>query len=204
MKFAKGIRRRIPGKDRPYFACRYYNAVGGEEFKQHAAMELLFKYTGMYQQLEGASSLFQLMNGPETTTSGDLSSTAQRLALIELTAGIERGVMVVIFGVNRRMQHQARLKKWVELFAQKFKLTMSGLAGRAMEWTLSDFPLLSLTYHGLEHLIKDQLPDAGVDVGNVQDLYPCTPIQKGIPLSRQRRVALYANFWVWQCVPVDH
>lgn len=204
VKFTKDIRRRVPGKGRPYFACRYQNPVGREEFKQHAAMELLLNYTGIYQQLESASSLFQVIDRPETPTSGDMSSAAQRLALIEVTAGIERSSLVVTFGVNRRMQHQARLRNWAELFVQSLKHTVFNLAKRAMSWTLSDFPLLSLSYRGLECLIKDRLPGAGVDVRNVQDMYPCMPIQEGILLSRQREVASYANFWVWQCIPVNH
>lgn len=204
VKFTKDMRRRVPGKGHPYFACRYQNAGGREEFKQHAAMELLFNYTGMYQQLESASSLFQVIHGPETPTSGDMSPATQRLALIEITAGIERGILVVTFGVNRRTQHQARLRNWVELFAQNLKLTVFNLANRAVSWTLSDFPLLSLTYPGLERLVKNRLPDAGVDVRNVQDMYPCTPVQEGILLSRQRRVASYANFWVWKCIPANH
>ena len=202
--FTKDMRRLVSSKGRPYFACRYQNAVGREEFKQHAAMEILFNYTGVYQQLESASSLFQVIDGPETPTSDDQSSAAQRLALIEVTAGIERGILVVTFGVNRRMQHQARLQDWVELFAQNLKLTVFNLVNRAMSWTLSDFPLLSLTYRGLERLIKNRLPDAGVDVRNVQDMYPCTPVQEGILLSRQRGVASYANFWVWKCIPANH
>lgn len=204
VKFTKDMRRRVSGKGRPYFACRYQNAVGREDFKQHAAMELLFNYTGIYQQLESASSLFQVVDWPETPTSGDMSSAAQRLALIEVTAGIERGILIVTFSVNRRMKHQARLRNWVELFAQNLKLTLFNLANRSMSWTLSDFPLLSLTYRGLERLIKNRLPDAGVDMRNVQDMYPCTPVQEGILLSRQRGVASYANFWVWQCIPVNH
>lgn len=132
VKFTKDIRRRVPGKGRPYFACRYQNAVGREDFKQHAAMELLFNYTGIYQQLESACSLFQVIDRPETPTSGDMSSAAHRLALIEISAGIERGILVVTFGVNRRMQHQVRLRDWAELFAQSLKVTVSHLANRAM------------------------------------------------------------------------
>ena len=36
----------------------------------------------------------------------------------------------------------------------------------------------------------------------VEDMYPVTPIQKGILLSRQKGMASYANFWVWHCVPL--
>ena len=203
VKFVKDTRRRVPGKGRPYFACRYQNAVGRKEFKHHAAMELLFNYTGIYQQLESENSLFQSIDRPETSTSGDISSAAQRLALIEITAGVERGNLIVTFGVNRRMQRQARLRKWAELYAQCLKLTVSSLADQSMSWTLSDFPLLPLSYGGLQRLVKERLPDAGIDVGNVDDLYPCTPIQEGILWSRLKGVASYTNSWVWVCVPVN-
>lgn len=203
VKFTKDIRRRVPGKGRPYFACRYQNAVGRKEFEQHAAMELIFNYTGILRQLESESSLFQPMDRPQTSRSGDISSAAQRLALIEINAGIERGKLNVTFRVNRRMQHQSRLRDWAELYAQCLKLTVNNLVEQSMSWTLSDFPLLPLSYGGLERLVRDWLPDAGVDVGNVLDLYPCTPIQEGILLSRQKEMASYANFWVWLCIPVN-
>ena len=203
VKFTKDIRRRVPGKGRPYFACRYQNALGREEFKQHAAMELIFNYAGIIQQLESEDSPFQPIDRPETSKSGNISPAAQRIALIEISAGVERGKLNVTFRVNRRMQHQARLQKWAELYAQCLKLTVSSLADHSMSWTLSDFPLLPLSYGSLERVVKDWLPDAGVDVGNVHDLYPCTPIQEGILLSRQKETASYANFWVWLCVPVN-
>ena len=50
-----------------------------------------------------------------------MSQTADRLALIEVTAAIEQGHVVVTFGVNRRMQHQVRSKKWAQLFVSKKK-----------------------------------------------------------------------------------
>ena len=203
VKFTKDIRRRVPGKGRPYFACRYQNALGRDEFKQHAAMEVIFNYTGMLQQPESENSPFQPIDRPGTSKSGNISSAAQRMALIEIGAGVERGKLNVTFRVNRRMQHQTRLRNWVELYAQSLKLTVSSLADQSMSWTLSDFPLLPLSYSGLERLVKNWLPDAGVDVGNVHDLYPCTPIQEGILLSRQKEMASYANFWVWLCVPVN-
>ena len=203
VKFVKDTRRRVPGKGRPYFACRYQNAVGRKEFKHHAAMELIFNYTGIRQQLESEKSLFQSMDRPETSMLGNISLEAQRLALIEISAGVERGNLIVTFGVNRRMQHQARLRNWAELYAQCLKLTVSSLADQSISWTLSDFPLLPLSYGGLQRLVEDRLPDAGVDVGNVHDLYPCTPVQEGILWSRQKGVASYANFWVWLCVPAN-
>ena len=59
VKFTKDTRHRIPGKGRPYFACRYCKARGREEFNEHATMELLFNYTGRNQKLKSQNSLFQ-------------------------------------------------------------------------------------------------------------------------------------------------
>ena len=201
VKFMKDTRHRIPGKGRPYFACRYHNARGREEFKEHATMELLFNFTGSNQQFESPRSLFQSMDVSKTLKAGNVSVTAQRLALIEVTASVEGGALIVTFGLNRKMQHQDQLKKWIDTFAQSLRVTVSSLVGRPMEWTLSDFPLLPLTYSNLDLLIKDRLFKAGIALENVEDMYPCTPIQKGILLSKQKGLASYANFWVWQCIP---
>ena len=51
----------------------------------------MFNYTGINQQLESETSLFQPIDRPGTSTSSDISLAPQRLALIEITAGVERG-----------------------------------------------------------------------------------------------------------------
>ena len=158
VRLAKDTRNRVPGKGRPYFAYQYHNAQGREDFKNHASMELLFNYTGGNQQIGKANSLFQSMDVPESINANNISLTAQRLALIEVTASIEEGSLTMDFGLHRKMQHQYQVKEWIKTFTGRLKVMVSNLTGRKREWTLSDFPLLRLNYRDLEILVKDRIP----------------------------------------------
>jgi hypothetical protein len=60
------------------------------------------------------------------------------------------------------------------------------------ERTLSDFPLLPLTYNGISNLLEN-LPQLGVSsLEEVEDVYPCPPMQQGLLLAQVKNPDLYA------------
>ena len=204
VRAVKDLRRQVPGKGQPYFAFRYYSTAGREEFKNHSAVELLFNYTGIYQQLESKDSLFEREDRPGLTTDLiEVSPGARRMALIAASVGIEQGQTSISLQVNSRMAHQTQLQRWAALWGSSLEAATRSLADSPASFTLSDFALLSISYAGLESLIGIQLASLGIAVDDVQDIYPCTPLQEGVILSKQKGMATYANYWVWQCVPTS-
>ena len=204
VRAVKDLRRQVPGKGQPYFACRYYSAAGREEFGSHSAVELLFNYMGIYQQLESKDSLFEREDRSGLTTDLiEVSPGARRMALIVASVGIEQGQTSISLQVNSRMAHQTQLQRWAALWGSSLKAATRSLADSPASFTLSDFPLLSISYAGLESLLGVQLASLGIAVDDVQDIYPCTPLQEGVILSTQKGMATYANYWVWQCVPTS-
>ncbi|RYP81490.1 hypothetical protein DL769_001961 [Monosporascus sp. CRB-8-3] len=62
----------------------------------------------------------------------------------------------------------------------------------------TQFPLLRAAGDAsLEKLTDDVLPNMGVAVDNVQNIYPCSPIQEGILLSQARNPDTYLVRQVW-------
>lgn len=200
VKFTKDIRRQIPGKGRPYFAYRYQSKESLEKDQAHQAVEIILNYTGKYQQLENPNALFKPEDRAEIADLVDISPAAQRFALVDVSADVDQGRLSITFRFKQQMKHQARLQKWLRIFEQTLKDLVHSLTKKAMEFTLSDFPLLSISYQGLEVLFENRLSALGVDVQSVQDIYPCTAVQEGILLSTRKGAASYANYWVWNCV----
>lgn len=96
------------------------------------------------------------------------------------------------------MKHQDRLQQWTKVFADSLTDAARELSTGPKSFTLSDFPLLSLSYNGLKNLEKT-IETAGISHDAVQDIYPCTPMQEGILLSMEKGTASYMNHQVWRC-----
>jgi amino acid adenylation domain-containing protein/non-ribosomal peptide synthase protein (TIGR01720 family) len=204
IKFAKDTRNQTPSKGLLYYACRYNSPEGQKKFESHNETEILFNYMGRYQQLEKSGSILQLDDRADMVSElRDTSLKAQRMALVEINAVVLRDKMEVSIFTHRGMLHQTKLRQWVTLFEEVLISVVHSLPAKASMLTLSDFPLLHTSYRGLDTLIAQTLPAIGIDINEVQDIYPCTAIQEGILLSRGKGTAAYANHWVWKCIAND-
>lgn len=199
----KDTRRKIPKNGWTYFASRYLanNRAGKEELKR---MEVLFNYFGRSQQLEHKDSLFHL-EGEGAPSSG---KDTRRLALFEISVMVrsdssQAELATVSFAWNRHMRYQSQIRNWIRAFGISMEQITRTLADRAVEYTLSDFPLLqSLTYSSLEHLKQEKLPALGIKgFHEVEDLYPCSPMQRGIILSQIKAPETYRVVQVGEVAP---
>ncbi|KFY22082.1 hypothetical protein V493_06851 [Pseudogymnoascus sp. VKM F-4281 (FW-2241)] len=205
IRIAKDNRQRIPGKGQPYFSCRYHSDSGREMFQGHDVVELLFNYTGRYQQLEDEDGLFVVPDylfGVESGIS-EIAKSASRPCMIEIDATVDEGMFLIIFNVHKNLKHQDRIHAWIETFAATLRSVTQDLLHSTESFTLGDLPLLSLSYGGLDALLTEHLPNMGIRADAVADIYPCSPLQEGVLLSFQREISTYATFSVWECVPSD-
>jgi len=194
----KDLRRRVPDNGRTYFASRTYTSRGMERFRHHYPMEVTFNYLGRYQQLERDDSLFQPVKdvAGETRQGGGAADVGQgtpRFSLFEISAVVVQNKLRFSFSFNQFMKHQDRIREWIS----QYRLTMVSLSGKLFSMTprstLSDFPLLSLTYRSLQAMIAEKLPLMGINsVDEIEDAYPCSRMQQGILLSRTRDGSFYA------------
>ncbi|GKZ24279.1 nonribosomal peptide synthase [Aspergillus brasiliensis] len=197
VRLAKDRRAQIPGKGRPYMTSRYYNPAGREAFRDHKQVELLLNYRGVFQQLESRDALLQRENRPgRVATIPEFGDYYQRMALVEINIVIEGGCARISTTMHARMRHHSRLKRWVDqVFPDTLRAAAGELEQASPRRTLADFPLLPISYAGLDALLSD-VQFAG---DRLLDIYPCTPVQEGILISEQKGKASYRNSWVWRC-----
>ena len=200
LKLVKDGRRRIPDRGRPYFASRWLTEKGKDAFERHWPLEITFNYLGQYQQLERDGALFKPARSIAGETRGaiegaDIGPLTTCISLFEISAVILKGRLRFSFAFNKNMHHQPRIHHWIVLCQDTLRTNIEKLSAMAPEPTLSDFPLLSLTYDRLQLMIDEKLPKAGVaSVDMVQDVYPCSPMQSGLLVSTAKNSSFYAAY----------
>ncbi|KAK8920223.1 Nonribosomal peptide synthetase dtxS1 [Metarhizium anisopliae] len=205
IRFAKDIRRKVPGKGQPYFACRFYSESGREAAQGQDITEVTFNFTGRFQQLEAEEGLFKRPEhlGDSDYDMVDVSPTAHRLTMIEITADVEDDWLMVSFQVHQNMRHQERLQRWAQEFGTSVRSAVTELSKSRASFTLSDLPLLPMSYGALDALLCHQLPSLGIQADNVVDILPCSPLQQGILLSSEKESASYATCSTWRCLATE-
>jgi non-ribosomal peptide synthase protein (TIGR01720 family) len=196
VKFVKDVLRRLPGKGRPYFAYRHL-ATDAEEFRHHAPIELLLNYAGIYQQLESRNSVFARED--RLDVGNEVAPTARRTAYVDVAVEVRQGELRVFLQYHRGMKHQLRIQHWATGFMETLRVAARTLAATPQHFTPSDFPLLGSSYAGLDNLVNVQLAALQVKPSEVDDIFPASPLQQGILLSREKGTASYANYHVWRC-----
>jgi amino acid adenylation domain-containing protein/non-ribosomal peptide synthase protein (TIGR01720 family) len=200
VKMIKDGRRKVPDNGRPYFASRWLTKEGKEAFSRHWPLEITFNYLGQYQQLEREGALFTAESNiageiREASQGADIGPLTACISLFEVSAVIIKGSLRFSFGFSQNMKHQPQIRQWISYCEQSLGELITSLSSMAPEPTLSDFPLLSLTYDRLRVFTEEKLPEAGItDVDLIQDAYPCSPMQSGLLVSTTRENAAYAAY----------
>ncbi|EOD43361.1 putative nonribosomal peptide protein [Neofusicoccum parvum UCRNP2] len=171
----KSLRAQFMDKGLAQFASKFYQ----RRKARYPSMEITFNYAGMYQQLERSGGLFSEV--PEYTLMNldGFGARMPRFGLVEILGNVEHGQIKLSFTINRRMRHQERLREWMQQ-CQSVLATMASQLAQAQP----GFPLLGASDAQLTRLVDHVLPGVGVGVEDVEDVYPCSPMQNGMLLSR--------------------
>ena len=195
VRWVKDFRGKIPGKGRPYFAHRLLTDEGKEKFSAHWPMEITFNYLGQTQQLERDDALFQPVNGSamdSISADTDVGPNVPRLSLFEVSAFVTSGSLKFTFSYNRHMKRQSSIRLWASECQAMIRAAVERLAQSKPEPTISDFPLLPLTYNGMAKL-DEKLPQIGASsLKEIEDAYPCSPVQQGILFTQIKNPEYYA------------
>ena len=92
-----------------------------------------------------------------------------------------------------------RLQKWIQNFSQDLEFLSHNFAQAPSGFTLSDLPLLPLSYNGLDILLEQELPRMGVKPEQIQAIYPCSPLQEGMLISAAKGIASYHTRTTCRC-----
>ena len=201
VRLVKTQRINLPGKGYSYFTSRFLNEAGRKRFSNHSEMELNLNYTGHYQQLERSDSLLQFDHfGLDDIIRNQLDSQP-RLSLFDLEITVLAGNAIIACRYNRRMKHQEKIAQWMSSWEKLILQAVTNLQQVSLQYNPTDFPMMSLTAAGLDRVneIAGKLPKDC----EIEDMYPCSPIQQGILLAQARSRDIYKSKFLFEVVPVS-
>lgn len=195
LKRVKDARRKTSDNGRDHFANQLLG--GCSDIEKEFPVEIVFNYLGKMQQLERNESLLQPLEFDDPKDQrkvSDVGHNTTRIALFEISATVTNGQIHFSFVYNRKMQRQKGIRRWLVEFERTFEeLAISLKQLTTPEATLADFPLLPLeSYSRLQKLMQKTLPTAGISsLTDVEDIYPCVPMQEGMLLGQAKDSKAY-------------
>ncbi|KAL2871703.1 nonribosomal peptide synthase Pes1 [Aspergillus lucknowensis] len=202
----KDRRRKVSDNGRSSFARRALPQMGAS-CAHDCPMEVNLNYLGQQRDLQRADGLFQLAEqmAGETREGGgsaDFGRETPRFSLFEVSAAVVGGHLRFVFSFSASMRHQGRVQQWVQSCKRTLQSLADQLPNLQPRQTLSDVPLMALTYQELSLLETQKLPRYGVrSLDQVEDIYPCSKMQQGVLLSQARDPLLYAVSGTWEVEP---
>ncbi|KAK5624973.1 hypothetical protein RRF57_000689 [Xylaria bambusicola] len=193
--------RAVPSNGWAHFASSLHPKAAGSS-KSRDLKEVTFNFTGAYQQLERSDSLFQVATRPLTSVS-DGSEELARFSVIDVVVELKDSCLYFDFHFNKHAADQRPIAEWIANCEQSLLEMATRLPLEPLIFTLADFPLLSLNYNTLEKFATDTLVQHGIPTTNVEDAYPCSPIQRGILLSQAKDSRHYQTHIIWKMKSSD-
>lgn len=182
----KDFIRSFPKNGWSYFTSKFGDKKAAAANISEFPVEVLFNYAGSYQQFERDDALFRnifMPNDPTTTFSTGL----RQLALFDIEAHVDRGRFTVSFDFPDNIRHRDRIEAWVEQYQVTLKQLAETLKDRPFQCTLSNFPLAFTSYQDINEFQRRLSSSWGITrVEDIDDVYPCTPLQKDI-LKAQKK-----------------
>ncbi|KAK1759075.1 non-ribosomal peptide synthetase [Echria macrotheca] len=185
---AKDVRRSIQDNGRSHFAAKF----SGPSSQPVPPMEVLFNYLGEgVTTKESAEDLIHSIDLGNDESVGDVGPETNRMALFEISASVVGDCLQFNFIHDRTLARTNQVRCWIRSYRDTLIEMIQCLVQRSPEPTLTDFSLLPLTYDNLRTLIKKTFPSARVTPGDVEDIYPCTPVQEGMLIGQLRDPEAY-------------
>ncbi|KAL3480508.1 hypothetical protein BJX99DRAFT_244256 [Aspergillus californicus] len=191
VRLCKDGRRSLPHNGLEAFTARYYNK-GTCTQGSRTPMEVVLNYAGRYEgQLAhtATSGLFEVCSLQDHNIYA-ASDQLKRWSLVDINALVEMdGSLTLSFTVPKGCG-SAILESWISNLRKTLDYMAAEFGALEHRLTLTDCPLLDLNYEQLG-LLHESLDMAGIETRNIEGVYPCAPIQRGILLSQAKNPALY-------------
>lgn len=191
VRLCKDGRRSLRHNGLEAFTARYYNK-GTCTQGSRTPMEVVLNYAGRYEgQLAhtATSGLFEVCSLQDHNIYA-ASDQLKRWSLVDINALVEMdGSLTLSFTVPKGCS-SAILESWISNLRKTLDYMAAEFSALEPRLTLADCPLLDLNYEQLG-LLHDSLDMAGIETRNIEGVYPCAPIQRGILLSQAKNPALY-------------
>ncbi|KAL0935879.1 nonribosomal peptide [Colletotrichum truncatum] len=195
----KDSRKRSPNNGFNYFSASFLTPEGRQAFKDHLPAEILFNYEGRYQLLEKEGALLRQESWTAGEALEDNSPALQRLSLFEIAASVLDDRLHFTFAWNSRARHQNKIESWLKSLPSAIEEITATLHASNRQLTLSDIGQFNLDYSGLDDLAKTIREIPGVKtLEDVEDVYPCSPMQESLALSQSRVDGVYEVDILWE------
>ncbi|KAF6836423.1 nonribosomal peptide [Colletotrichum plurivorum] len=201
----KDARKRTPNNGFDYFSSAFLTSEGREAFKDHLPAEVVFNYEGRYQSMEKEFSLLQQESWTAGESLEDMSPNLQRFCLFEIAASVLADRLNFTFAWNSKMKHQDKIEVWLSSVPRAITEITQALKRSSRQLTLSDLGhFVDLDYLGLQSLTSTLLQIPGVHgLEDLDEVYPCSPMQESLALSQSRVDGVYEVNIVWEVTASD-
>lgn len=173
-----------------YFTSRFADQKKAMANIAGFPVEILLNFAGSYQQLERGASLFEPLPLPEGCDPESFSGV-RRYALFDVFAATDKGRLAVSVVYPRNARHQSKINMWIEQYQSLLQNMASQLLLQSRQWTLADFPMAFQSYDDLTEFQTRLLPQMGIDISDIEDIYPCTPVQERILAVQEKNPETY-------------
>lgn len=170
------------------------------EPQQSSGFELLFNYPSLVlgDILSGSKPITKIV--PPATVC--VNRRTRRTSMMDVIAILKGKELQINFCYSRLSQDQGMIQSWIHSITDTISNMMDHLLNSPPQYSLSDFPLLPLTYDGLDRLVTDRLPSITPDITMIEDVCPCSPMQQGLLLNQSRPdSSAYQHFNITQVAP---
>ncbi|CAH0027398.1 unnamed protein product [Clonostachys rhizophaga] len=178
--------RQLPANGWSWFASRFANQARAQAHLSDFPVEILFNFSGHYQQLEREESFFENLELP-ARCEPETFAGLRRFSIFDVLMDVDSGCLTASIVYPKKSAHQHRIAAWVESYESQLTQLTIILRGMRPEWTLTSFPLAFNSYKSLDEFRTSLLPLLPVSSPDeIEDIFPCTPIQVRI-LSAQAK-----------------
>ncbi|KAK9763415.1 hypothetical protein K7432_009916 [Basidiobolus ranarum] len=192
LKRTKDVRKSIPQHGFTYGLLRYLNEECSPAL-QKDVLQVGFNYLGRFQHLEKAGALLQDVEDKYKFDLKMMGPKWRRMNVIEVEVTMQHTNLCASISYSKALHEEKDISQWLQSWRDSMVEAIHTCANKeGGELTISDLPLLSLNTHELDQLVHEILPQYGEDlVQNVEDIYPCSPIQEGLIIGNLRSPELY-------------
>ncbi|KAK9708291.1 hypothetical protein K7432_009731 [Basidiobolus ranarum] len=192
LKRTKDIRKGIPARGLNYGLLRYLNEKQSAQFCNDS-LQVGFNYFGRFQYLEKTNSLFQDVEDEYKFDLNMIGPKWRRMNAIEVEVTLHNNKLCASISYSSALHRAAQITQWSESWKKNMMETIYTCANKKeREFTISDLPLLALNTHELDEFMHQISLQYGPDlVQNIEDIYPCSPIQEGLILGNIQSPAFY-------------
>ncbi|KAF4537768.1 Nonribosomal peptide synthase Pes1 [Lasiodiplodia theobromae] len=188
LRQTKDSRRTVTNNGWDHFTARHMKRT--DDGHQHAPeTEILFNYTGKYQQMERSDAL--LVPADRIGKWQDVAPGMLRDAIFDILVSVDRGSVTFTFAFSQAIKQRDAVLRWARDCEALLKQMVLRLEEMEPEYTVSDFPLLQTDRGALQRLLSKV-------EGPIEDIYPCAPMQQGLLLSQQKEDGVYRCLTVWE------